>query len=227
MFTSLLNLFYPKVCVGCNELLLQGENEICLQCRHNIPLTNHNLLFDNEAYHKFYGRIPIISASAMMYYHKKGIVQQIIHKLKYKNQQNIGTVIGEWYANDLLENSLIIEANWLIPVPLHPRKYRERGYNQVTTFANALSNKLQIPVDAKLLVRNVYSKTQTKKNLFGRADISQELFQANWNETHHNNHFILVDDVITTGSTLESCCRALLKIPGSKISIVCMAISES
>ena len=227
MFTSLLNLFYPKVCAGCNELLLSGENVICLICRHNIPLTNHLALFENEAYNKFYGRVPIISASAFMYYHKKGIVQQIIHKLKYKSQQDIGTVIGEWYAADLINCSTIINADQIIPVPLHPKKLRERGYNQVSTFAEALSNQLQIPLNEKLLVRNMYSKTQTKKNLFGRTDISQELFGTNPSQNQHNNHFILVDDVITTGSTLEACCRALLKIPGAKISVICMAFSES
>lgn len=227
MFTSLLNLFYPKVCAGCNELLLASENTICLVCRHNIPLTNHLQHLENEAYHKFYGRIPIISASAFMYYHKKGIVQQLIHNLKYRNQQNIGTVIGEWYAEELLNNSIINCADEIIPVPLHPKKFNERGYNQVTTFAVALSERLKIPVNNKLLVRNTYSKTQTKKNLFGRADIDQELFGIQASVSDQNKHYILVDDVITTGSTLEACCRALLKIPGTKISIICMAFSES
>lgn len=227
MFTSLINLFYPNVCAGCDELLLSGENVICLVCRHNIPLTNHLNLQENEVYQKFYGRVPVESASAMMYFHKKGIVQKLIHKLKYKNQQKIGTIVGNWYASYLVDQFSAFKSNEIITVPLHPKKFRERGYNQVTSFATALSTTLQIPLNEKLLVRNYYSKTQTKKNLFGRAEINADLFDVISNSADENKHFILVDDVITTGSTLEACCRALLKVPGAKISILCIAFTES
>ena len=227
MFTSLINLFYPKVCAGCDELLLTGEDVICLVCRHHIPLTNHLNLSNNEVMQKFYGRVPIESASALMYFHKKGIVQKIIHKLKYKNQQDIGRSLGTWYASILENHFEITDDMQIIPVPLHPKKLRERGYNQVTSFARALAEVLHIQLNESLLVRNYYSKTQTKKNLFGRTDIKPTLFEARFSEEDQNKHFILVDDVITTGSTLEACCHGLLKIPGTKITVICMAFSES
>ena len=111
---------------------------ICTVCRHDIPLTNHHLNPDNDASKKFYGRIPILHASALFYFHKKGIVQQLIHNLKYKGHEEIGSIIGEWYAEDLSKMDFIQTVDEIIPVPLHPRKLKERGYNQVTTFGRAL-----------------------------------------------------------------------------------------
>lgn len=227
MFTSLINLFYPKVCAGCDAMLSTGENVICIVCRHNIPLTNHHLLAENDAFIKFYGRIPIESASAMMYFQKKGIVQHLIHKLKYKGHQDIGKAIGQWYAEDLHNDPTWETVDQVIPVPLHPKRMRQRGYNQVTTFAKALANRLDRPLNDRLLIRNLYSKTQTTKNLMGRAQLDKEIFSAQFSDVDHNQHFLLVDDVLTTGATLEACGRALLKIPGAKITIACMAMSHS
>lgn len=227
MFNSILNLFFPKICPGCETILLTNEIVICSICRHNIPLTNHHLLKENEAYQKFYGRIPIEHASAFLYFHKKGIVQKLIHNLKYKGQEEIGTTLGEWYTQDLKTSLQTLKANEIIPVPLHPKKQKERGYNQVSTFGKILSEKLQINYNEKILFRKKYSKTQSKKNLLGRTEGIETLFDVHFTEKDHNKHFILIDDVITTGATLEACSRSLLKIPGAKISIICMAIAQS
>ena len=227
MFKSIVNLFFPKVCSGCNSFLLTNENVICTVCRHDIPLTNHHLNPDNDASKKFYGRIPIQHASALFYFHKKGIVQQLIHNLKYKGHEEIGSIIGEWYAEDLSKMDFIQTVDEIIPVPLHPRKLKERGYNQVTTFGRALSSSLNLPYNDCVLNRNKYSKTQSKKNLLGRTEGIESVFDVTFTEKDHDKHFLLIDDVITTGSTLEACSRALLKIPGAKISIVCMAMAQS
>lgn len=227
MFKNLVNLFFPPVCSGCHSLLLSNENVICTVCRHNIPLTNHHLNPENEAFKKFYGRIPVEYTSALLYFHKKGIVQELIHNLKYKGHEEIGTVLGEWYAADLKNVSLLKNVDEIIPVPLHKRKLRERGYNQVTNFGLALSNELKIKYNPNLLVRNIYSKTQSKKNLLNRSEGIDTIFDVVFTEKDHNKHFLLIDDVITTGSTLEACSHALLKIPGAKISIVCMAMAHS
>ena len=227
MFKSIVNLFFPKVCSGCNSFLLTNENVICTVCRHDIPLTNHHLNPDNDASKKFYGRIPIQHASALFYFHKKGIVQQLIHNLKYKGHEEIGSIIGEWYAEDLSQMEFIQTVDEIIPVPLHPRKLKERGYNQVTTFGRALSSSLNLPYNDCVLNRNKYSKTQSKKNLLGRTEGIESVFDVTFTEKDHDKHFLLIDDVITTGSTLEACSRALLKIPGAKISIVCMAMAQS
>lgn len=227
MFESIINLFFPKVCSGCSSFLLSNENVICTVCRHNIPLTNHHLNPENDAFKKFYGRIPVVHTSALFYFHKKGIVQELIHNLKYKGHEEIGTILGEWYAEDLKTIDLLQSIDEIIPVPLHRRKLKERGYNQVTAFGTALSSSLNIDYNDTILVRNVYSKTQSKKNLLGRTEGIESTFDVSFTEKNHNKHFLLIDDVITTGATLEACSRALLKIPGSKISIVCMAMAQS
>jgi len=227
MFQSIINLFFPKVCSGCNSFLLTNENVICTICRHDIPLTNHHLILDNDAFKKFYGRIPVLHASALFYFHKKGIVQQLIHNLKYKGHEEIGTILGEWYAEELKTIDLFQTVDQIIPVPLHRRKLKERGYNQVTAFGEALSSSLNLDFNNSILVRNIYSKTQSKKNLLGRTEGIETIFDVSFTEKDHNKHFLLIDDVITTGSTLEACSRALLKIPGARISIVCMAMAQS
>ena len=227
MFKNIINLFFPPVCAGCHSLLVSNENVICTLCRHNIPLTNHHLNPENEAFKKFYGRIPVEYTSALLYFHKKGIVQELIHNLKYKGQEQIGTVLGEWYAEDLKNTTILQTVDESIPVPLHKRKLRERGYNQVTNFGLSLSDGLNIRYNPDLLVRNIYSKTQSKKNLLNRSDGIETIFDVAFTEKDQNKHFLLIDDVLTTGSTLEACSHALLKIPGAKISIVCMAMAHS
>ncbi|MDG2433838.1 phosphoribosyltransferase family protein [Flavobacterium sp.] len=227
MLKHLINLFFPKICAGCTAILLTNELVICTPCRHNLPLTNHHLAIENEAYKKFYGRIPVEHASAFLYFHKKGIVQELIHNLKYKGHEEIGTLLGHWYGDELKQLMHTSKPDQIIPVPLHRKKYKERGYNQVTTFGLALSEELDIAYSTDLLVRTVYSKTQSKKNLLGRSEGIENLFDVVYTEKDHGKHFLLIDDVITTGSTLEACSRALLKIPGAKISIVCMAMAQS
>ncbi len=151
----------------------------------------------------------------------------MIHNLKYKGQENIGTVLGEWYADELKTLEILQSVDEIIPVPLHKRKLRERGYNQVDNFGKTLSKGLNIPFNPDLLVRNIYSKTQSKKNLLNRSEGIDTIFDVVFSEKDHDKHFLLIDDVMTTGSTLEACSHALLKIPGAKISIVCMAMAHS
>jgi ComF family protein len=226
MINNLINLFFPKVCLGCNGLLISEENVICSSCRHEIPLTQHFLNHENDAFVKFYGKIPVEQVSALFYYHKKGIVQEIIHSLKYRGHQEVGTVFGEWVSEELILLPISTHFDVVIPVPLHKKRLRERGYNQVTNFGIAIAKRLEIPFNESLLLRKVYSKTQVKKDLLGRISVIDSLFDVTFSEKDHHKHFLLVDDVLTTGATLEACGRALLKIPGAKISIVCMAMSH-
>jgi len=223
MFQSLINLLFPKVCLGCGSFLESNEAIICTSCRHDLPLTNYHLDPDNELIKKFYGRIDLQFASSMTYYHKSGIVHELIHNLKYYKHQEIGTFLGNWYAEDLRNLEIIKAFDVIIPVPLHKKRMKERGYNQVETFAKALSENLNIAYDDSILVRNIYSKTQTKKNFLGRTDVNLNIFDVNFKEENHGKHFLLIDDVITTGSTLESCARALLKIPEAKLSVISIA----
>lgn len=227
MFQNLINLFFPKACAGCESFLLADEIVLCTECRHEIPLTNHHKTEDNEIFQKFYGRIPLEFGASLFYFHKKGIVQEMMHKLKYQGQEEIGTAIGHWYSKELKSVEQIKNIDYIIPVPLHKKRLKERGYNQVEGFGKALSENLKIPYDEHLLSRKLYTKTQTKKDLLGRSHVIDRVFDISSPENYHGKHFLLIDDVMTTGSTLEACSRALLKIPDSKISIVCMAFSHS
>lgn len=192
-----------------------------------MPLTQYHLNPKNESVKKFYGKIDMQFASAFLYFHKKGMVQELIHNLKYKGHQEIGTVLGNWYVEDLKEIPFDTPFDAVIPVPLHKKKFKERGYNQVTTFGKAIASGFEIPFNDKILLRKIYSKTQSKKNLLGRSENIENIFDVEFNETDHNKHFLIVDDVLTTGATIEACSRALLKIPGSKISVICMAMANS
>ena len=227
MFQNLINLFFPKCCAGCESFLLADEIVICTQCRHEIPLTNHHKIENNEVFQKLYGRIPLEFGASLFYFHKKGIVQEMIHKLKYQGQEEISAMIGNWYSEELRHLEQINKIDYIIPVPLHKKRFRERGYNQVEGFGKALSDNLKIPYNENLLKRKLYTKTQTKKDLLGRSNVIDSVFDISFSEDHHGKHFLLIDDVMTTGSTLEACSRALLKIPDSKISILCMAFSHS
>jgi ComF family protein len=191
-----------------------------------MPLTQYHLNPKNEAVKKFYGKIDIQFASAFLYFNKKGIVQELIHNLKYKGHQEIGTILGKWYVEDLKELQLEIPFDAVIPVPLHKRKFKERGYNQVTAFGEEIASGFAIPFNEKLLFRKIYSKTQSQKNLLGRSENIENIFDVSYGEIDHNKHFLIVDDVFTTGATIEACARALLKIPGAKISMICMAIAH-
>ncbi|MBB4801046.1 ComF family protein [Flavobacterium nitrogenifigens] len=226
MINYLINLFFPKVCDGCRAILLQNENVFCTLCRHEMPLTQYHLDSKNEAVKKFYGKIDIQFASTFLYFNKKGMVQELIHNLKYKGHEEIGTALGNWYVEDLKEVSFEIPFDVVIPVPLHKRKFKERGYNQITTFGKAIAKGFGIPFNENLLLRKVYSKTQSKKDLLGRSENIENIFDVEFIETNHNKHFLIVDDVLTTGATIEACSRALLKIPGAKISTICIAMAH-
>ncbi|WP_333807494.1 ComF family protein [Flavobacterium sp.] len=227
MLKYLINLLFPKLCLGCNSLLLHNENIICSECNHNLPYTNHHILENNDTTKKFYGIIPIEFSAAMLYFHHKGIVQNLIHNLKYKGHQEIGTILGKWYAVDLKSVDALETVSEIIPVPLHKKRLEERGYNQVTSFCEALSSELKIPYKTDLLYRNQYSKTQTKKDKEHRKEITESLFDVRFTNEDHNKHFLLVDDVITSGATLEACAKALLKVPNSKVSIITIAYTVS
>jgi ComF family protein len=226
MLKDLLNLLFPKVCLACRDVLLANENIVCTVCRHEFPVTRHIETNNVELSQKFYGRLPLEHASAILYFHKKGIVQELIHQLKYRNKQEIGTFLGEWYAYDLQSIHEQQRFDAIIPVPLHKKRKRERGYNQLTTFGQTLSKSLEIPLKENILHRDSYAVTQSKKSFLDRIDASKTLFDVDFTEADHHKHYLLIDDVMTTGATLEKCGKALLKIPGAKVSIVCMTYTQ-
>ena len=226
LFRALTNLFFPETCPGCSGMLTDQESVICTACRHELPLTQFHLNPENEAFRKFYGRLSIEHASALLYYHKNGIAQRLIHSLKYKGRQEIGTVLGQWYAEELKEAKVLKSIDAIVPVPLHPKRLKERGYNQVRLFGLALSEILEVPYRDEILIKERYSKTQSKKSFLDRTQISKDAMAIRFDQSDHGKHFLLIDDVLTTGTTLESCGREILKIPASKLSIITMAMSH-
>ncbi len=217
-------LFFPEVCAGCETLLRSGEMMICTQCRHELPLTGHETERENEAFKSFYGKLPVENVAALLFFRRKGKVQHIIHKIKYKGREDLGAMIGNWQA------SLIDPAQWradfIIPVPLHPRKLKKRGYNQVTAYGKALSAQLGIPYLENVLVKTNYTRTQSGKTFLERTNVKDKGFEVVNSAGYQHCHLILVDDVLTTGATLEACGKALLSIPGAKLSILTMAMTH-
>lgn len=223
---DIFNIFFPEVCLSCDEHLSNNEDTICLTCRHDLPLTNFSFEKDNLVEKSFYGRIPIIDATALFYFLKKGKVQQLIHELKYNKQQQVGTFIGNWLAAEIIDSNRFKYIDYIIPVPLHRKKLKIRGYNQVTTFGKSLAEKLNIKYTEDLLIKISSANTQTKKLRLDRWKNVQELFVVRNNFNLENKHILLIDDIITTGSTLEACCKAFANIKGLKISIACMAYTK-
>lgn len=223
---NIFNLFYPDVCLSCENQLTENENVVCLDCRFDFPVTNYTSENNNALEKVFYGRIPIENATALFFFLKKGKIQHLIHNLKYKNQQQVGTFVGEWLADEILDSNRFKNIDVIIPVPLHKNKLKKRGYNQVTTFGKALSNKLNIPYLENVLVRTSFTKTQTKKIRVDRWKNVEEIFDNINPKSLDNKHILLIDDIITTGATLEACYLVLKKSKNIKISIVSMAYTK-
>ncbi|MBU3010224.1 ComF family protein [Polaribacter vadi] len=223
---DLFYIFYPKLCVVCDEHLLENENIICTLCRHDLPLTNFNDYKNNKVTQTFYGSVTIDKGYALLFYRKEGSTLNLIHDLKYKDNENIGVFFGNWLGEILKENSEFKDVDYIIPVPLHPKKLRERGYNQVTKFGKRLNFHLNIPLIENELIRISSTKTQTFKSRFERFRNLDTKFSLSNPSQFNNKHILLIDDVITTGATLKACAKEFQKSENCKISVLTMAYTE-
>ena len=219
-------IFYPDLCANCENQLEKNENTICTFCRHDLPLTNFTNYSENKIAKTFYGRIIIEKANTLLFYRKEGITKKLIHELKYKGNKEIGSFFGNWLGEILKQNNEFSDINLIVPVPLHPKKLKQRGYNQVSKFGEKLSYHLNKPFLENVLLRTSTSKTQTFKARFERFNNNDTKFQSNNTSSFKNKHILLIDDVITTGATIESCAKELQKTEGVKISILTMAYTE-
>jgi len=219
------NLLYPDLCVVCSENLLKNEQHICLSCLSSIPKTNYHLHPDNPIEKRFWGKVPIYRATAFFFFQKGSAFQKLLHALKYKGNKEIGEKIGKYAAVDLLESVDFSSVDVIIPVPLHPGKYKKRGYNQSEWIGKGLSEILGKPQDTTTLKRIKENTTQTKKSVFERFENTEGIFECSNTETLTGMHVLLVDDVLTTGSTLEACINALLKTEGIKVSVFTIAVA--
>lgn len=220
---NFINLLFPRLCQACNSSLLGSEQLLCTHCLFNLPYTDFHLHPDNAVARQFWGKLDLQGVYALLYFEKGGRVQHLMHQLKYKNMPAIGNRLGAIAGEQLLQTTIFSNVDAIIPVPLHKSRMRERGYNQSTHFAQGLAQKLNAPVVEHQLIRGIKTATQTRKNRFERFTNMQQVFTITNSEALQEKHVLLVDDIITTGSTLEACAQELLKIPGLKLSIAAIA----
>jgi ComF family protein len=224
--SDLVNLFYPEVCAACNNGLFKGESTICTHCLYHLPKTNFHKSPDNPVEKQFWGKVPVAAATSLYYFNKGERVQQLIHRLKYHGEKEVGVFTGRILGNELRKSERFNTADLVVPVPLHESKLRSRGFNQADFFGTGLSESMRVPFLSDFLVREKSTATQTHKSRFERFENVDRLFFVNKNHPASPHHFLLVDDVVTTGSTLASCVAALLEIPGSRVSIATIAYAR-
>ncbi|MFM6976654.1 MAG: ComF family protein [Sphingobacteriaceae bacterium] len=222
-FTALL---FPDLCGACGKNLFKGEVELCTSCIYHLPRTTFHQDPQNKVARQFWGRVPLVQAGAFLHFQKGTRVQQLMHQLKYNKRQNLGRRLGELYGLELAESDTFIIPDLIIPVPLHPKKLRKRGYNQSKAIAEGLGKVLGVPASELYLKRSVYTDTQTKRSRFARYENMQLAFEISHADELHNKHILLVDDVITTGSTLEACALNLQKNATLSISIAALAYAD-
>lgn len=217
-FDGLLSLAYPEYCSACGNSLFQHERNVCGICRNTLPKTHFHTYADNPASKLFWGKVLIRTASSYYYFQKGDNVQRLIHQLKYKGEKEIGETIGTWYGEELKNSSMYQDLDAIIPVPLHPEKLARRGYNQSEWFAKGLSSSLNLEIDCRSLERVINTETQTRKSMFDRYQNIDEVFHFR-RMVEPRRHILIVDDVLTTGSTLISCINSIRKEYGPELSI--------
>lgn len=222
-FQDFVALFYPEWCAACHEALVKGEQLLCTHCRMTLPETRFHLDPDNHVAKHFWGRVNIKSGTALYFYRKGSRVQTMIHHLKYHDRPEIGIAIGQYYGAQLKEAPLFSDIDCILPVPLHPKKEHKRGYNQAAQFAKGLSMAMEVPYYKKWLVRNTFTDTQTRKNRMERWQNVDDVFALHKGKYLEGKHVLLVDDVVTTGATLEACAQKVLQVPGAEVSIATIA----
>jgi ComF family protein len=220
------NLLFPDLCCACARQLYRGEKHICTHCLYDLPYTDFHHYPENSVARLFWGRLNCHAAMAMLYFRKGTSVQRLMHQLKYKGQTELGVKLGRLLGERLQSSPSYQNADLLIPVPLHQKKLRSRGYNQSECIANGMAIAMRIPVASHLLLRQKATATQTRKSRYQRFENMLEVFGIAHPAELAGKHLILVDDVITTGATLEACGQLLLDHGAGKVSIVALAFAE-
>lgn len=226
LWEDFVTLFFPNHCLGCSNSLFKGEEILCTRCILELPKTRYHEQIENSIKSRLSGRIPLIYAMAFLKFRKTGVVQHLLHQLKYNNHPEVGERLGKLYGKDLVEAGFEKKFDLIIPVPLHQSRKRRRGYNQSEKFAEGLSHLLQIPCDEKIVERKIKTATQTRKSKIERWENVKDVFQIKQPEKVMGKRVLLVDDVITTGATLEACGQQLLNCGCTELSIACIAEAQ-
>jgi ComF family protein len=220
----MLNLLFPKVCAGCKQQLLKQEDVLCTECVHSLPIASFHKTGNSVLKDKFYGRFLLQNATALAYFQKRGLTQQLLHNLKYRGRKEISSFFGKWLGAELSEIDCYKEIDLVIPVPLHKQKLKKRGFNQVEGFGNEIAKALDVPYHHDVLIKISKSGSQVFKTRILRFE-AEEVFSIQNLEAINNKHVLLVDDIITTGATLEKCALQLLKGENVSISIATIAVA--
>lgn len=216
---EITHLFFPQCCVCCESKLLPEEEGVCLSCLFKLPKTYNFKEPGNLAETLLAGRFPFERVASFCVFTREGMLQPIIHQLKYNGRKELGVMLGRLYGTDLRDSEFLGPIDLIVPVPLHPKKEKKRGYNQSETIARGMSEATGLPVSSRNLIRHIFNPTQTKKTKTQRWENVKGIFAVENPSDFEGKHILLIDDVITTGSTLEACADALLQCPGVKISI--------
>lgn len=225
ILSPLIHLFYPHVCAGCGSDLMQDNNLLCLRCVNDLPHTNFAMHANNPVEKIFWGRLALTAAMSEFYFAKGTIIQNLIHEFKYKGNKDIGLYLGAMMGSSLLSNNRFTNIDALIPLPLFADKEFKRGFNQATILCSGISEVMNIPVIKNNVVRKRFTETQTKKHRTERWENVEGSFKVTQPTELKNKHILLVDDVVTTGATLEACGAEILKIAGTKLSIATLAFA--
>lgn len=223
MLSALLHLIFPNNCLACGNEVSHQLKDICLKCRNELPLYSENSSKENRLKKMFWGKIELEKASAFLKFEKYGKVQELIHQLKYEGKKELGITLGQLAAEKLKKDAFFNGIDYLVPVPIHPLKEKVRGYNQSQYIAEGIQQTSDVPLNKELIIKQIHRPSQTKKNRFQRWKNVSSTFQLQNTKGMEGKHFLLVDDVLTTGSTIEACALELQKIEQVKISLLAMA----
>lgn len=225
-YLNLLEFFFPSLCVTCGNRLISQEKFLCIDCWSDLPVTNFHLNDDNKVAQLFWGRVKIDFATSFFAFNKGSNYQHLIHFIKYKGMKELGFETGRKFGFSLLESAGFGLVDIIVPVPLHPKKQKIRGYNQSEWIAKGISETMKKPVSVGNLQRNLHTSTQTRKNRYERWENVESIFEVGQPEVFEGKHVLLIDDVVTTGSTLESCAFQMLQIKNVKVSIATLAFAD-
>ena len=224
---SILQLVFPQVCNGCGSDLVSEDNKLCLVCHESLPQTSFHLHSNNPVEKLFWGRLPITAATAQYYFSKGSLVQHLMHRFKYRGDRELGLFLGRLMGYQLKETNRFNGVDVLIPLPLFPEKEKRRGYNQATLLCEGIAEVLEKPIIKGAMIRTTYTESQTKKNRIERWQNMEGRFQLVDNAAVKGRHILLVDDVVTTGATLEACGVEILKGEDVRLSVATLCVSSS